>query len=231
MGVIGPKEMPEILPIVELDFGATGTRSKPTISDREVKFGPETEGSPKLVHRPEHLTRSCASASSGRRCSPTGGSSCRTTRASTSASRRTDDPYVLEVNPNPYLEDKSELAHGAPERRACPTPSSWGASWSPRGKRYGLAASRSRRRPRLRQRRPRLRQRRRQPQRRPRRRRPRPRKPQRQRPGLSPAAYRAGPRTSRCHLGKAALLLQRTRGLRDVKREPAGAGRASIHLH
>jgi D-alanine-D-alanine ligase len=26
------------------------------------------------------------------------------------------DPYVLEVNPNPYLEDKSELAMGAREK-------------------------------------------------------------------------------------------------------------------
>src|SRR4030095_15094254 len=48
VGVIGPKEMPEILPIVELDFG-NWDKNKPTISDREVKFGPETEGSPKLV--------------------------------------------------------------------------------------------------------------------------------------------------------------------------------------
>src|SRR4051812_6831835 len=46
VGVLGQATRPEILPIVELDFGKWD-KNRPQISDREVKFGPETEGSPR----------------------------------------------------------------------------------------------------------------------------------------------------------------------------------------
>src|SRR3972149_3091901 len=48
VGVLGTATKPEILPIVELDFGKWD-ESRPKVSDREVKFGPETDGSPRLV--------------------------------------------------------------------------------------------------------------------------------------------------------------------------------------
>jgi D-alanine-D-alanine ligase len=48
VGVIGSATRPEILPIVELDWGQWKA-DQPRVSDRNVKFGPETEGSPRLV--------------------------------------------------------------------------------------------------------------------------------------------------------------------------------------
>ncbi|MFL5346648.1 MAG: ATP-grasp domain-containing protein [Hyalangium sp.] len=114
VGVIGPKEMPEILPIVELDFG-NWDKNKPTISDREVKFGPETEGSPKLViarnitpELRQRVERAALLAYRGLKLQDYARIDLRISEAG--------DPYVLEVNPNPYLEDKSELALGAREK-------------------------------------------------------------------------------------------------------------------
>src|SRR5512140_1564286 len=49
VGVSGDARRPEILPIVELDFGANWDKAQLQIADREVKFGPETQGSPRLV--------------------------------------------------------------------------------------------------------------------------------------------------------------------------------------
>lgn len=114
VGVIGPKEMPEILPIVELDFG-NWDKNKPTISDREVKFGPETEGSPKLViaqnispELRQRVERAALLAYRGLKLQDYARIDLRISKEG--------DPYVLEVNPNPYLEDKSELAMGAREK-------------------------------------------------------------------------------------------------------------------
>src|SRR4051794_39916818 len=45
VGVLGTPTRAEILPIVELDFGKWNA-DEPKVSDRDVKFGPETEGSP-----------------------------------------------------------------------------------------------------------------------------------------------------------------------------------------
>lgn len=114
VGVIGPKERPEILPIVELDFG-NWDKSKPTISDREVKFGPETEGSPKLViarnippDLRQRVERAALLAYRGLKLQDYARIDLRISE--------TGDPYILEVNPNPYLEDKSELALAAREK-------------------------------------------------------------------------------------------------------------------
>jgi D-alanine-D-alanine ligase len=106
--------MPEILPIVELDFG-NWDKNKPTISDREVKFGPETEGSPKLViaqnisqELRQRVERAALLAYRGLKLQDYARIDFRISHEG--------DPYVLEVNPNPYLEDKSELALGAREK-------------------------------------------------------------------------------------------------------------------
>jgi D-alanine-D-alanine ligase len=114
VGVIGPKEMPEILPIVELDFG-NWDKNKPTISDREVKFGPETEGSPKLViaqnisqELRQRIERAALLAYRGLKLQDYARIDLRVSEAG--------DPFILEVNPNPYLEDKSELALAAREK-------------------------------------------------------------------------------------------------------------------
>ncbi|MBN1209109.1 MAG: ATP-grasp domain-containing protein [Myxococcaceae bacterium] len=114
VGVIGPKEMPEILPIVELDFG-NWDKSKPTISDREVKFGPETEGSPRLViaqnippELRQRIERAALLAYRGLKLQDYARIDLRISAAG--------DPFILELNPNPYLEDKSELALAAREK-------------------------------------------------------------------------------------------------------------------
>ncbi|SET02494.1 D-alanine--D-alanine ligase family protein [Stigmatella erecta] len=114
VGVIGPKELPEILPIVELDFG-NWDKNKPTISDREVKFAPETEGSPRLVIARDispvlrqRVERAALLAYRGLKLQDYARIDLRISEEG--------DPYILEVNPNPYLEDKSELAMAAREK-------------------------------------------------------------------------------------------------------------------
>lgn len=114
VSVLGPSTRPEILPLVELDFGKWD-EGVPRISDREVKFGPETEGSPRLV-----LPKDVA-----------GEIRARIERDALIAYRAlklrdyaridfrlsvTGEPYILEANPNPYLEKNSELAMAAKER-------------------------------------------------------------------------------------------------------------------
>src|SRR3712207_8127497 len=47
--VLGDHSRPEVLPVVELDFGKKWSRKRMKIADREVKFGPDTPGSPQLV--------------------------------------------------------------------------------------------------------------------------------------------------------------------------------------
>jgi D-alanine-D-alanine ligase len=114
VGVIGPKELPEILPIVELDFG-NWDKNKPTISDREVKFAPETEGSPRLVIARDispvlrqRVERAALLAYRGLKLQDYARIDLRISEEG--------DPYILEVNPNPYLEDKCELAMAAQEK-------------------------------------------------------------------------------------------------------------------
>ena len=115
VAVLGARTAPTVLPIVELDFGEKWDPARPTISDREVKFGPEGEGSPKLrvaqdisqelrsrIERAALLSFRALKLEDYARVD---------LRISTSG-----DPYVLEVNPNPYLDDKSELALAAKER-------------------------------------------------------------------------------------------------------------------
>jgi D-alanine-D-alanine ligase len=116
VGVLGGHtQRPEILPIVELDWG-NWDPSKPQVSDREVKFGPETEGSPRLkIPRdiPEEvrvrIERSALLAFRVLKLRDYA-------RIDLRLCASTGEVYVLEANPNPYLEKASELAMAAAER-------------------------------------------------------------------------------------------------------------------
>lgn len=114
VGVIGTPQRPEILPIIELDWGDWKAEYK--VSDRDVKFGPDTEGSPGLVIAkdisPElkaRIERSALLAFKALKI-------CDYARVDFRISAKTNEPYILEVNPNPYLEKDSELAMGGEER-------------------------------------------------------------------------------------------------------------------
>ena len=113
VGIVGPASNPTILPIIEMDFG-NWSPAVPMVSDREVKFAPETEGSPRLVIAKDLSDELRA----------------RIHRAARLAYRalklrdyarmdfriaKTGEPYMLEANPNPYLEKTGELAMAAAE--------------------------------------------------------------------------------------------------------------------
>ena len=109
VGVLGPASKPEVLPVVELDFGKWEA-GKPKIANREVKFGPETADSPRLLiardmsdELRERIERAAVSAYRALKLRDYA-------RIDFRVSSRTDAPYLLEVNPNPYLESRSEVA-------------------------------------------------------------------------------------------------------------------------
>jgi len=114
VGVLGHPSRPEILPTVELDFG-NWDANKPRISDREVKFGPEYQGSPRLVmaELPDEtrirVERSAIIAFRALKLRDYA-------RMDLRLSTVTGEVYVLEANPNPYLEKQSELAMAAQKR-------------------------------------------------------------------------------------------------------------------
>jgi D-alanine-D-alanine ligase len=114
VGVVGGPR-PEILPIVELDWG-NWDPARPQISDREVKFGAETEGSPRLVMAKglsddlrNRIERSALLAFRTLKLRDYA-------RIDFRVSQETGEAFVLEANPNPYLEKESELSMGAKER-------------------------------------------------------------------------------------------------------------------
>lgn len=115
VGVIGDTSKPEILPVVELEFGAAWDARLPQIATREVKFGPETEDSPKLVIAPKlsdelrgRIERAALLTYRALKLRDYARIDFRISA--------NDEPYVLEVNPNPYLEATCEVALGAKER-------------------------------------------------------------------------------------------------------------------
>ncbi len=115
VSVLGDAYRPEILPFVEMDFG-NWKADQPRISDREVKFGPETEGSPRLVMAQNisddlraRIERAALLAFRAVKLRDYA-------RIDFRISALTGEPYILEVNPNPYLEKQSELAMAARER-------------------------------------------------------------------------------------------------------------------
>ncbi len=115
VGVIGTPTRPEILPIIELNWG-DWKEGTPRISDREVKFSQPTDGSPHLVVAenisPDLKARIERSALLAYRALKVRDYA----RVDFRISDATGEPFVLEVNPNPYLENESELAMGAEER-------------------------------------------------------------------------------------------------------------------
>ncbi|MFO0596936.1 MAG: ATP-grasp domain-containing protein [Myxococcaceae bacterium] len=115
VGVIGPSQRPEILPIVELDWGQWNP-DLPKVSDREVKFGDGSEHSPHLVIAeqisPELKARIERSALLAYRALKIRDYA----RVDFRISNKTGEPFVLEVNPNPYLEKDSELGMAAESR-------------------------------------------------------------------------------------------------------------------
>lgn len=116
VGVLGSTgTTPEILPIVELDWGRWDP-ARPRVSDREVKFGPETEGSPRLCmakNLPDdvriRIERAALLAFRILKLRDYA-------RIDFRLSEKTGEAYVLEANPNPYLEKNSELALAGAER-------------------------------------------------------------------------------------------------------------------
>ncbi len=115
VGVIGPTTRPEILPIVELNWGAWNP-AMPKVSDREVKFGDLGEDHPYLFIptdvSQELLARIERSALLAYRALKIRDYA----RVDFRISSKTGEPFVLEVNPNPYLEKDSELAMAAEHR-------------------------------------------------------------------------------------------------------------------
>ncbi|MBE2249779.1 MAG: ATP-grasp domain-containing protein [Myxococcus sp.] len=114
VGVIGTTAKPEILPIVELDWG-NWEAGKPKVSDREVKFNTVSEDGPSIeIARnlsPELKARIERSALLAFRALKIRDYARVDFRISEKG-----EAYVLEVNPNPYLEKESELAMAAEER-------------------------------------------------------------------------------------------------------------------
>ena len=114
--VIGDDTKREMLPIVELDFGHWD-ESQPKVANREVKFGPDTADSPKL-----RIVQNLSDELKGRieRSALTAYRALKLqdyARIDLRVSSMTNEPYILEVNPNPYLEKKCEvslaaMAHG-----------------------------------------------------------------------------------------------------------------------
>jgi D-alanine-D-alanine ligase len=114
--VIGDSARPEILPIVELDFGNKWNAEQPKIADRNVKFGPETKDSPKLV-----FPRDISDELRGRieRAALIAYRALKLrdyARIDFRISGQANEPYILEVNPNPYLAQDCEVAIAAREK-------------------------------------------------------------------------------------------------------------------
>lgn len=112
VAVLGPPSAPEVLPIVELDFGKWDA-SKPKVANRDVKFGPETKDSPRLLiardvsdELQERIERAATTAYRALKLRDYA-------RIDFRVSARSNAPYLLEVNPNPYLENRCEVALAA----------------------------------------------------------------------------------------------------------------------
>ncbi|MBI3183875.1 MAG: ATP-grasp domain-containing protein [Myxococcales bacterium] len=115
VGVLGTTTKPEILPIVELNWGDWDEK-RPKISDREVKFGPETPGSPHLVMARDLSDDVKARVERAALLAFRALKQRDYARVDVRIDARTNEPYVLEVNPNPYLEKGCELAMAAKDR-------------------------------------------------------------------------------------------------------------------
>lgn len=115
VGVLGDGSRSEILPILELNWGKWDP-SVPKVSDREVKFADLGDDGPYLMHAKElpselraRIERSALLAFRALKLHDYA-------RVDFRVSDKTGEAYVLEVNPNPYLEKDSELGMAAEER-------------------------------------------------------------------------------------------------------------------
>jgi D-alanine-D-alanine ligase len=115
VGVLGNGTRPEILPILELNWGKWDP-SVPKVSDREVKFADLGEDGPYLMLANDlsselkaRIERSALLAFRALKLHDYA-------RVDFRISAKTGEPFVLEVNPNPYLEKDSELGMAAEER-------------------------------------------------------------------------------------------------------------------
>ena len=121
VGVLG-NATPQALPVIELDFSAFPA-DRPKIASWEAKWGEGGTGagrpapsSPARVRSSRRIwrrswRRGCRRWRSRRsaRCG------CATTGASICACRPSEEIYVIEVNPNCYLEREGEFARAAAE--------------------------------------------------------------------------------------------------------------------
>lgn len=115
VGVLGDGSRSEILPILELNWGKWDP-SVPKVSDREVKFADLGDDGPYLMHAKDlpselraRIERSALLAFRALKLHDYA-------RVDFRISDKTGEAYVLEVNPNPYLEKDSELGMAAEER-------------------------------------------------------------------------------------------------------------------
>ncbi len=115
VGVIGQATRPEILPVVELDFGKWD-ESRPRVSDRQVKFGPDTEGSPRLMIAQNVSDELRARIERAALLTFRALKLRDYARLDFRISSETGELYLLEANPNPYLEKQSELAMAGEHR-------------------------------------------------------------------------------------------------------------------
>lgn len=110
-GIVGPPGAPRVLPLVELDFGKW-REGRPQVSDREVKFAPETADSPRLVIAGD-LSDSLRAQIERAALMTFRALKLKDYARIDFRLSRTGQPYVLEANPNPYLDLKGELAMAA----------------------------------------------------------------------------------------------------------------------
>lgn len=115
VGVLGDGSRSEILPILELNWGKWDP-AVPKVSDREVKFADLGDDGPYLMHAKDlpselraRIERSALLAFRALKLHDYA-------RVDFRISDKTGEAYVLEVNPNPYLEKDSELGMAAEER-------------------------------------------------------------------------------------------------------------------
>lgn len=114
VGVLGNGTRPEILPILELNWGKWDP-AVPKVSDREVKFADLGEDGPYLMVAKDlpaelkaRIERSALLAFRALKLHDYARVDFRISSKG--------EPFVLEVNPNPYLEKESELGMAAEER-------------------------------------------------------------------------------------------------------------------
>lgn len=115
VAVVGPNAKPEVLPLIELNWGHAWDPAQPRVSDREVKFAEEKDGSPHLVIA-EDLPKELRAQLEKMAILAYRALRLRDYARLDFRISLTGEPYVLEANPNPYLDPKGELSLAAAKR-------------------------------------------------------------------------------------------------------------------